>query len=202
MNGHKRVHREIIAMADLNKVVLCLEKIKSKNMKDFNCDCEDAIKLIDKALAANIIKSVIFNGKVAYRIVRADSVGDDTVLVPETQEIDGSNEHVSTVFLEKSLISQLESSTLPEHQKRDDANISTIIENKLCLYFESIEKRFIKIENHLTGISSSKSTTEPANVNDNFDTIITIIKSLMATTNIIIMTRQWKNQSMIKQEKN
>ena len=214
MNGHKRVHREIIAISDLNKVVLCLEKIKSKNMgqnsdnlkhfllKDFNYDCEDAIKLIDEALAANIIKSVIFNGKVAYRIVRADSVGDDTVLVPEIQEIDGSNEHVSTVFLEKSLISQLESSTLPEHQKRDDDNISSIIENKLCLYFESIEKRFIKIENHLTGISSSKSTTEPANVNDNFDTIITIIKSLMATTNIIIMTRLWKNQSMIKQEKN
>ena len=214
MNGHKRVHREIIAISDLNKVVLCLEKIKSKNMgqnsdnlkhfllKDFNCDCEDAIKLIDEALAANIIKSVIFNGKVAYRIVRADSVGDDTVLVPEIQEIDGSNEHVSTVFLEKSLISQLESSTLPEHQKRDDDNISSIIENKLCLYFESIEKRFIKIENHLTGISSSKSTTEPANVNDNFDTIITIIKSLMATPNIIIMTRLWKNQSMIKQEKN
>ena len=214
MNGHKRVHREIIAISDLNKVVLCLEKIKSKNMgqnsdnlkhfllKDFNYDCEDAIKLIDEALAANIIKSVIFNGKVAYRIVRADSVGDDTVLVPEIQEIDGSNEHVSTVFLEKSLISQLESSTRPEHQKRDDDNISSIIENKLCLYFESIEKRFIKIENHLTGISSSKSTTEPANVNDNFDTIITIIKSLMATTNIIIMTRLWKNQSMIKQEKN
>ena len=201
-------------MSDLNNVALCLEKVKSKNLgqnpdnlkhfllKDFNCDCEDAIKLIDEALAANIIKSVIFNGKVAYRIVRADSVGDDTVLVPEIQEIDGSNEHVSTVFLEKSLISQLESSTLPEHQKRDDDNISSIIENKLCLYFESIEKRFIKIENHLTGISSSKSTTEPANVNDNFDTIITIIKSLMATTNIIIMTRLWKNQSMIKQEKN
>ena len=42
-------------MSDLVKVVLCLEKIKSKNLgqnpdilkqfllKDFNCDCEDAI---------------------------------------------------------------------------------------------------------------------------------------------------------------
>ena len=39
-------------MADLNKVVLCLEKIKSKNMKDFNCDCEDAIKLIDKGFGS------------------------------------------------------------------------------------------------------------------------------------------------------
>ena len=70
------------------------------------------------------------------------------VLVPETQEIDGNNEHVSTVFLEESLTSHLESSTLPEHQKRGDDIISTIIEDKLRSYFESIEKRFMKIENH------------------------------------------------------
>ena len=98
-------------MSDLNKVLLCPEKIISKNLgqnpdklkhfslKDFNCDCEDAIKLIDEALAVNIIKSVIFNGKAAYRIVRADSVGDDTVLVPDTQDINDNNEHVSAVFL-------------------------------------------------------------------------------------------------------
>ena len=121
-------------------------------------------------MAANVIKSVIFNGKVSYRIVRADPVGDDTLLVPETQEIDGNNEHVSTVSLEESLTFQLGSSTLPEHQKRDDDNISTIIEDKLRSYFESTEKRFIKIENHLTGIGSSKLTTEPGNINDNFYT--------------------------------
>ena len=132
MNGHERVNKEIIILPDLNKVVLCLEKMKSKNLeqnpdnlihfllKDINCDCEDAIKLIDEALAANIIKSVIFDGKAAYRIVRADSVGYDTVLAPETLETDGNNEHVSTVFLEESLTSLLESLSLPEHQKRDD----------------------------------------------------------------------------------
>ena len=92
-------------------------------LKDFNCDCEDAIKLIDEALAANIIKSVIFNGKATYKIVRADSVEDDTVLVPETQDTDGSNEHVSTVFFEESLISQLESSAIPEHQKRNSTQL-------------------------------------------------------------------------------
>ena len=132
LNGHKRVNKEIIIMPDLNKVVLCLEKIKSKNLeqnpdnlkhfllKDINCDCGDAMKLIDEALAANIIKSVIFDGKAAYRIVRGDSVGDDTVLVPETLETDGNNEHVSTVFLEESPTSLLESLSLPEHQNRDD----------------------------------------------------------------------------------
>ena len=88
-------------------------------------------------------------------IVRTDPVGDDTVLIPETHEIDGNNEHDNTVFLEESLTSQLESSTLPEHQKIDDDNISTIIEIKLRSYFESLEKCLMKIENHLTGISSS-----------------------------------------------
>ena len=53
----------MIIMSDLSKVVVCLEKIKSKNLgqnpdnlkhfllKDFNCDCTDAIKLIDESLA-------------------------------------------------------------------------------------------------------------------------------------------------------
>ena len=83
------------------------------------------------------------------------------MLVPETQKIDDNNEH-STVFLEECLTSQLEILNLPEHQKRDDDSISTIIENKLRSYFESIEKRFMKIENHLTGISSSKSKLNPS----------------------------------------
>ena len=126
------------------------------------------MKFTDETLAVNVVKFVIFNGKVAHRIMRADSVGDVMVLVTETQEIDGNNEHISTVFLEESLTSQLESSNPPEHQNRDDDNISTIIENKLHLYFESTEKHFMKIENHLTGINISKSTIEPGNVNDNF----------------------------------
>ena len=59
--------------------------------------------------------------------MRTDSVGDNTVLLPETQEIDGNNEHVNTVFREESVVSQLESSILPRHQKRVDDNISTTI---------------------------------------------------------------------------
>ena len=142
-------------MSDLKKVVLCLEKVKSKNLgqnpdnlkhfllKVFNCDCEDTIKLIDEALAANVTKSVIFNGKVPHRIVRADPIGDDTVLVPETQEIDVNNEHVSTVSLEESLTFQLGSSTLPEHQKRDDDNISTITEDNRSFFLVN-RKAFYK----------------------------------------------------------
>ena len=73
-------------MADLNKVILCLENIKSKNLgqnpgnltrfliKDFGYEKEDADKLIEEAICSNVIKSVNFNGKVSYRIVRTDSV--------------------------------------------------------------------------------------------------------------------------------
>ena len=83
-------------MADLNKVISCLENIKGKNLeqnpdnltrfliKDFGYEKEDADKLTEEAICANIIKSVIFNVKVSYRIVRTDSVTDDTVLAPDT----------------------------------------------------------------------------------------------------------------------
>ena len=71
-------------------------------MGDFHHACEDATKLIDGVKAANVIKSAIFNGKVTYRIVRAGSVGDDTVLVEaEKQEYDGDDEqNVSSVINE------------------------------------------------------------------------------------------------------
>ena len=59
LSGHKTVNREIIILlSDLNKVVLCLENMTSKNLGqnrdnlkhflliDFSCDCEDAMKLI------------------------------------------------------------------------------------------------------------------------------------------------------------
>ena len=59
-------------MSNLNKFFLCLEKNKSKSlgqkpddlkhlMKDFSYDCGKSMKLIDEAIVANIIKSVIFN---------------------------------------------------------------------------------------------------------------------------------------------
>ena len=60
-------------------------------MKDFNYDCEKATKLIDEATVANITKSVIFSGKVAFRIIRANSNADDTSIVSETLE---SNSYV------------------------------------------------------------------------------------------------------------
>ena len=55
-------------------------------MKDFSYDCVKSKKLIDEAIVANIIKSVIFKGNVAFRIIRADSNADDTIIAPGTQD--------------------------------------------------------------------------------------------------------------------
>ena len=86
-------------MSNLNKVVLCLEKIKSKIcgqnpdnlrhffMKNFNYDREEAMKLINEAIVANIIKSVIFNGKVAFRIIGADPNADIRLLYQKRKKI-------------------------------------------------------------------------------------------------------------------
>ena len=81
-------------MLELNTVVLCLGKIKSKNLEqnpdNFNYDWEKAMKLIEETIA-NIKKSAIFNGQVTFRIIKGDSNADDTIIVPETQ---GDNFHI------------------------------------------------------------------------------------------------------------
>ena len=61
-------------MSDLNKVISCLQKIKGKNLgqnhdslKNFlvkDCECPEIPEnLIEEAVEANIVKSIIFNGK-------------------------------------------------------------------------------------------------------------------------------------------
>ena len=64
-------------MAHLNKVI-CLENIEGKNLaqnpnnltrfliKDFGYKKEDADKLIEEPICANVTKSVIFYDKVSY----------------------------------------------------------------------------------------------------------------------------------------
>ena len=167
-------------MADINKVVVCLEKIKNKNMgqnpdnlihflmKDYGFDNEDAKNLIDEALAANMIKSVTFNKKVAYRIVStdttADGIADDTIFVPETQEpICNGTVSNATVVVEETL-------SLPEQQSNNHDNVLNVLES-FRSSLEAIDNRFLKIEDRLIGLSSSSHTNsnsgETATV-DNF----------------------------------
>ena len=136
-----------------------MEKLKSKNlgqnpdnlkhflMKDFNYDCEKATKLIDEATVANITKSVIFSGKVAFRIIRANSNADDTIIVSETQE---SNSYVVQNDIIEDRNCCRETGVIEDSQNPpDDQQISnTIIENFRSM-LEAAEKRFMKIEDHI-----------------------------------------------------
>ena len=88
------------------------------------------MKLIDEAIVANIVESVIFNGKVAFRIIRSDSNADDTIIVPETQE---DNFHVvqNDVIEDRNCCTKTgvieDSQTPPDDQQI--IKILTIIEN-------------------------------------------------------------------------
>ena len=55
-------------------------------VKDYSFSNDEAEILIAHVVKANAIKSVIFNGKTSYRIVKTDNVSDATVLFPGTRE--------------------------------------------------------------------------------------------------------------------
>ena len=108
--------------------------------------------MIEEALVASAIKSVIFTGKVAYRIVRTDSAADDTLFVPDTQESDcndAKNNNNTQIVEDTQIVS--------EQQGNKDVNISTILEN-LRSTLEVIDNWFLKIEDHLIGLSSKLKT--------------------------------------------
>ena len=109
-------------------------------MKDFNYDCAKASKLIDEAIIANITKSVIFSGKVAFRIIRANSNA-------ETQE--GNSYLVQNDIIEDRNCCR-ETGVIEDSQNPpDDQQINnTIIENFRSM-LEAAEKRFMKIEDHI-----------------------------------------------------
>lgn len=136
-----------------------MEKLKSKNlgqnpdnlkhflMKDFNYDCEKATKLIDEAIVANITKSVIFSGKVAFRIIRANSNADDTIIVSETQE---SNSYVVQNDIIEDRNCCRETGVIEDSQNPpDDQQISNTITEIFRSMLEAAEKRFMKIEDHI-----------------------------------------------------
>ena len=144
-------------MADLNKVIFRLEKISGENlgqnpdnlqyflMKHVDYESEDAKNLIEEFIVANVMKSVIFNSKVADRIVRMDSVVDDTIFIPEIREIDcHDEENNATAIIEDTQISL-------EQQRSSNHNISAILE-KCCPSLKAIDKQILKIEDHVTGL--------------------------------------------------
>ena len=93
---------------------------------------------------------VSFNGKLTYRITRADSNGDNSIIVPETQE---DSFHVvqndETGVIEDSQTSS---------NKQQISNILTLLEN-FCSSLEAVKKRFIKIGDHLIRLGKPISAT-------------------------------------------
>ena len=117
-------------MSNFNKVILSLQKIKSKNLKqnqenlvnylvkDYSFSNDEAEILIVDAVKANTIKSVIFNGKTSYRIAKTDDDSDATLLLPNTQE--QVPENITT--------EDTATNTIPNEQ--EVGNVSALIERK------------------------------------------------------------------------
>ena len=142
-------------MSDLNTVISCLQKIKGKNLgqnydnlmnflvKDYECSPEILENLIEEAVEANIVKSIIFNDKKSYRVVKTDSFDDATILVPDTQtgnsEDERTDDDTNAIFPE-------ESTTENNIVEKREESISVLIENKFSSLIQSIEKRFHNIE--------------------------------------------------------
>ena len=129
-------------MADLNKVILYLQN-KSKNLgqnqdnlksflaNHYEYSPDRAENLIDEAAQANIVKSIIFNGKISYRIVKTDSVDDAAISVPDTQVDNSEDErnNANTIFLEENTTNILE---------KQGENVSALIDKKFSSLTEYI----------------------------------------------------------------
>ena len=129
-------------MADLNKVILYLQN-KSKNLgqnqdnlksflaNHYEYSPDRAENLIDEAIQANIVKSIIFNGKISYRIVKTDSVDDAAISVPDTQvdNLEDERNDANTIFLEENTTNILE---------KQGENVSALIDKKFSSLTEYI----------------------------------------------------------------
>ena len=117
-------------MGDLNKVILCLQKWKSKNLgqnqdnsksflvKDHEYSPELSENLIDEAVQANIVKSRMFNGKISYRIVQIDSADDATISIKIYNK-----KSKNVVIIGDSMLNNINAKGLSKSKKFDVLNI-------------------------------------------------------------------------------
>ena len=114
---------------------------------------------------------VSFNVKLTYRITRADSNGDNSIIVPETQE---DSFHVvqndETGVIE-------DSQTSPNEQQI--SNILILLENS-CSSLEAVKKRFIKIGDHLIGLGKPISATHTNSGNNTSNFYINFLKNRLS----------------------
>ena len=109
-------------------------------VKDYECSPEIAENLIEAAVEGNIVKSIIFNGKKSYRVVKTDSFDDATILVPDTQtgtsEDERTDDDTNTTFPGESTT---ENNIV---EKREESKL-VLIENKFSSLIQSIKRGFI-----------------------------------------------------------
>ena len=157
-------------MSNFNKVVLSLKKIKSNNLgqnqenlvhylvKDYGFSNDEAEILIADTVKANAIKSVIFNGKTSYRIVKTDNVSDATVLFPDTQEETPEDITTEDTIIpdETDVITTTRdtaTNTISNEQEVDD--VSALIERKFNDLSDKVEKRLQNIEDQIIDMQLS-----------------------------------------------
>ena len=158
-------------MLNFNKVILSLQKIKSKNLrqsqenlvhymvKDYSFSNDEAEILIVEAFKANAIKSVLFNGKTSYRIVKRYNVSNATILFPDTQE--ETPEDITTedtvILYETEVFTTTRdaaTNTMPNEQEVD--GVSTLIPGKFNDLSDKVEKGcMIYIEDQVIGMQFS-----------------------------------------------
>ena len=109
--------------------------------------------MISDAVQTNVIRSIKFNGKTSYRIVKPDPVCDDTVLVSDTQvETEEGVIAGNTIVLNETTDSFSTKKVAANTKKIDD--VSTIIESKLNDLNVTIEKRLHHLEDQITGLQN------------------------------------------------
>ena len=124
-------------------------------VKDYSFSNDEAEILISDV--ANAIKSVIFNGKTCYRIVKTN-VSDDTVLFRDTQE--ETPEDITTedtiILDETDVITTRDTATNTISNEQEVDNVSPLIEKKFNdLSCYKGEKRLHNIEDQMIGMQLS-----------------------------------------------
>ena len=150
-------------MSNFNKVILPLQKIKSKNLgqnkktlvnylvKDYSFSNDEAEILIVDAVKANTIKSVLFNGKTSHRIVKTNNVSNATILFSDTEEEtpeDITTEDTITLDKTEFITSTRDTAanTKPNEQKVDD----------VYTHWEKVNDLSDKVEERLHNIEDQK----------------------------------------------
>ena len=157
-------------MSNFNKVILSLPKIKRKNLgqnrenlvhylvKGYSFSNNEAQILVVDAVRVNAMKSVIFNGKTSYRIVKTDNVSDAMVLFPDTKE--KTPEDITTEYVvildETDVITRKRDTatkTISNEQEVDDA--SALIGRRFNDLSEKVEKPLQNVEDQVIGMQLS-----------------------------------------------